>query len=152
VNNTRKAVLALIAAAITTLSFSTGGDALAATRTSPSAVPLSAGPVCSSDIIINIQTCTTVNGSGLKINWIQGFEKVTVDGNNWPTHIEIYGPNGLIKNCGTYTTPKTGNGPTCTWRNPSPGTSMRAGDYCAATWLNVNGNWEETPECIGVHS
>jgi hypothetical protein len=71
-------------------------------------------------------------------------------------HVEIYGPNGLIKNCATFTLGSGlgTHGPTCTWTNPSPNANEPAGDYCSVAWQYLGGNnyAEGAPECIGVHA
>lgn len=96
----------------------------------------------------------TVNGSGLKINYVSGYVKNTADGTLSNMHVEIYGPNGLIKNCGTFSVGPDDTGPICKWTNPSTNATEEAGDYCSVTWQYEGGDsYEEGgAECVDVHS
>jgi hypothetical protein len=98
--------------------------------------------------------CTTVVGGGLKITSISGYTVNYLRGSQSNMHVEIYGPNGLIKNCAPFTLPGGGQGPTCTWNNPNPNATMTAGDYCSVAWQYQGNNYYEegAPECIGVHA
>ncbi len=120
-------------------------------------VPASAATAsgCNTASINQWHNCTTVTGSGLKITAISGYGVSEVDGNLSNLHVEIYGPNGLIKNCGTFSIPGMGDtGPICSWTNPNPKTSQTAGDYCTITWQYQGGNSYKAggAECVGVHS
>jgi hypothetical protein len=95
-----------------------------------------------------------VIGSGLKVTSISGFTVNEVNVALPNMHVEIYGPNSLIKNCGTFTSEPGVNGPACTWTNPSPNTNETAGNYCSVTWqLESNGAYQDSgAECTGVVS
>jgi len=95
-----------------------------------------------------------VIGTGLKITSISGFTVNDVNVAEKNMHVQIYGPNGTIKNCGTFTLPAGSTGPTCTWTNPSPNTNETAGNYCSVTWqLESDGTYQDSgAECIGVHA
>jgi hypothetical protein len=147
---TRKVSLALAAATVLLLGFALPSSAKAATI-----VPRT-GSGCNGLSIQQFFNCTTVNGSGLKITSISGYT-VNASTATYPNmHIEFYGPNGLIHNCGTFTLGGGlgTHGPTCTWTNPNPNTNEPAGDYCSVAWRYLGGgNYQEGgPECIGVHS
>lgn len=126
-----------------------GGISLRTTATIPDT-----GSGCNFLTLARWYNCTTVTGSGLKITSISGYVHNPADGGLSNLHVEIYGPNGLIKNCGTFSVGATDNGPICTWTNPSPNTNQRAGDYCSVTWQYEGGNSyaEGGAECVGVHS
>ncbi len=66
-----------------------------------SAAPATASG-CNTGSLDQWHNCTTVAGSGLKITSISGYGVSEVDGTLSNLHAEIYGPNGLIKNCGTF--------------------------------------------------
>ena len=116
--------------------------------------PDSAGPYCNNYPTGAWANCTTVTGSGLKITSISGFTVNDGTATEKNMHVQIYGPNGTIKNCGTFTLPLGGFGPTCTWTNPSPNVSEPAGSYCSVTWqLESDGTYRDSgAECIGVHA
>jgi hypothetical protein len=104
--------------------------------------------------ITSLSECTSVAGSGLKITSISGhLYNSTLEVSYSNVHIEIYGPNGLIKNCGQYNQ-GFGNGPTCSWTNPHPTANMTPGDYCSEAWQYTYGSGYAplSTECIGVHS
>jgi hypothetical protein len=146
----RKLGLALAAAAVLVLGFALPGSAKAATI-----VPYT-GSGCNTFSIQPWHNCTTVNGGGLKINWVSGYAVNGSQASVPNAHVEIYGPRGHIKNCGTFTLGGGlgTTGPICNWTNPNPGTNQPAGDYCTVTWEYVgNGNYQEGgPECVNVHS
>lgn len=146
----RRLALAIAAAAVLVLGLAIPGTAKAATT-----VPYT-GSGCNTLTIQAFYNCTTVNGGGLKISSISGYT-VNANGAKFANmHVEIYGPRGLIKNCGNFTLPSGigSRGPTCTWTNPSPNANEPAGDYCSVGWQYIgNGGYAEGgPECVGVHS
>lgn len=155
----RRIGLGVAAAVVLALGLVLPGQAFAATTSGSHSnlvkrpIPNSAGPYCNNYPTGDWANCTTVIGSGLKITSISGF---TVDDGGIQEknmHVEIYGPKGVIKNCGTFTL-NYPNGPTCTWTNPSPNTNEPAGSYCSVTWqLESNGTYQDSgAECIGVHA
>jgi hypothetical protein len=96
--------------------------------------------------------CTDVSGSGLHINYLSGqFFNHYIDSGVNNVHIQLYGPNGTIKNCGQVNVGAQGNGPTCTW---SPNSNEPAGDYCGRAWQWLGGSdyQELAEECIDVHT
>jgi hypothetical protein len=108
-----------------------------------------AGPNC---ITQNWEVCVYVNGSGLHINYMKGWMRNNSVDATSPMHIELEGPNGLIKNCATFVAPGRSNGPNCQW---SPNRNVTAGRYCTTLWeyqaaFNEWINWGT--ECIDVHS
>jgi hypothetical protein len=125
-----------------------------ASATTAPVVPATASG-CNTASLDQWHNCTTVTGSGLKITSISGYGVSEVDGTLSNLHVEIYGPNGLIKNCGTFSIPGMGDtGPICSWTNPKPSTNQTAGDYCTITWQYEGGTTYKSggAECIGVHS
>ena len=148
--------------AIVLISIALAGHATAAT-TSVSATSITVtdtqpipdtGSGCNEFTLAPWYNCTTVTGSGLKIQSVSGYVVNPDDGTLSNMHVEIYGPKGLIQNCGTFSVGADENGPICKWTNPSPNTSEPAGDYCSVTWQYEGGNsYEEGgPECVDVHS
>jgi hypothetical protein len=155
--------LAVAAAVVLSLGLALPGRALAASTPASHArvatppltiVPYSAGPYCNNYPSGAWANCTTVIGTGLKITSISGFTVNDVNVTEKNMHVQIYGPNGTIKNCGTFSVAGGAFGPTCTWTNPSPNTNEPAGDYCSVTWqLESNGTYQDSgAECIGVHA
>ena len=149
-------------ASIVLISIALSGHATAAT-TSASATPITVtntqpipdtGSGCNEFTLAPWYNCTTVTGSGLKIQSVSGYVHNPDDGTLSNMHVEIYGPKGLIQNCGTFSVGADDNGPICKWTNPSPNTNEPAGDYCSVTWQYEGGNsYEEGgPECVNVHS
>lgn len=141
--------------------FAVTGRALAATMPASHAQqpvkaprPYSAGPYCNNYPSGAWANCTTVIGSGLKITSISGYTVNDGTATEKNMHVQIYGPNGTIKNCGTFTLPLGGFGPTCTWTNPSPNATEPAGSYCSVTWQRESdGTYRDSgAECIGVHA
>ena len=116
--------------------------------------PDSAGPYCNNYPSGAWANCTTVKGSGLRITSISGYTVNDGTATEKNMHVQIYGPNGTIKNCGTFTLPLGGFGPTCTWTNPSPNATEPAGNYCSVTWQRESdGTYRDSgAECIGVHA
>jgi hypothetical protein len=152
--------LVLATAVVLSLGLALPGRALAATATvshaDPAALvrPDSAGPYCNNYPLGGWANCTTVIGSGLKITSISGFAVDDAGVQLKNMHVQIYGPKGTLKNCGTFTLNYPTNGPTCTWTNPSPNTNEPAGSYCSVTWqLESDGTYQDSgAECIGVHA
>lgn len=154
--------IGIVLAAIPLLGLVLAGPAAAATPSSShtafshrgSTIVPDTGSGCNIATLAPWYNCTTVNGSGLKINFVSGYVHNPADGGLSNLHVEIYGPRGLIKNCGTFSVGGADNGPICKWTNPSPNTNEPAGDYCSVTWQYEGGNsYEEGgPECVGVHA
>lgn len=147
-NYTRTSLI-VAGAAILGGAFALSGGVANASVSAADAIPFSAS-AC--EPLLFDTECTSVVGTGLKITSISGYfyaADLPVNG----IHIEIYGPRGLIKNCGQYNQ-TTKHGPTCTWTNPSPNTNEPAGSYCTEAWQNQgsNGYSSLSVECIGVHS
>jgi hypothetical protein len=158
----RKVSLVLAATAVLLIGLALPGRAMAATAAHSHArlaqgqtkiIPFT-GSGCNTQGLANWYNCTTVVGSGLKITSVSGYTLNYARSSLSNMHVEIYGPNGLIKNCSPFTLPGGGQGPTCTWTNPSPNATMTAGDYCSVAWQYQGNNYyaEGAPECIGVHA
>lgn len=87
--------------------------------------------------------CTTVIGTGSHITSLSGY---AVNGSEPtslpPVHIELYGPNGLIKNCAQVTLGAGGRTPTCSWTAPTG--PIAVGEYCSEMWIyNYPGNYTD---------
>jgi hypothetical protein len=95
--------------------------------------------------------CANVVGSGLTVDYMQGWSVNSGSVPNAGVHIEIEGPSGLIKNCPSYTIPAGGKGPVCQW-NPTPGKTVPAGSYCAVAWVydGILGYQSIGTACINV--
>lgn len=125
--------IGIVLAAIPLLGLVLAGPAAAATPSSShtafshrgSTIVPDTGSGCNIATLAPWYNCTTVNGSGLKINFVSGY----------------------VHNLAA-------NGPICKWTNPSPNANEPAGDYCSVTWQYEGGNsYEEGgPECVGVHA
>lgn len=113
------------------------GAASAATglSASQSAVPFSASG-CAPDEYpeVLVQQCTQVIGGGLKVDAISGKSINSTDVALNELHVEIYGPDGTIKNCPQFNLPAYRTGPQCNWNNPVPQYDMTPGNYCSRTW------------------
>jgi len=153
--------IALVAIVLISIAFA--GRATAATPpTSPtanntaanSAIVPETGSGCNEFTLAPWYNCTTVTGSGLKITSVSGYVHNPDDGTLSNMHVEIYGPKGLIQNCGTFSVGPGDTGPICKWTNPHPNANEPGGDYCSVTWQYEGGNsYEEGgPECVNVHS
>jgi hypothetical protein len=93
------------------------------------------------------RTCSAVTGSGLTIDSLTGSFENLSNGTVDDMHIELSGPNGLIKNCA-----QVNVGPlatiTCTW---SPDHTETQGDYCATSWhYNGSGYTSYGEACVDV--
>jgi hypothetical protein len=88
-----------------------------------------------------IRQCTTVVGTGSHISSLSGYAVNYADPTSLPpVHIELYGPNGLIKNCAQVTLGYGGRTPTCKWTAPVG--PIATGEYCSETWIyNYPGNY-----------
>ena len=112
----------------------------------------STGQTCPINIVNLVQQCTKVSGSGLHINSLSGWaEHLSYDITDYPSvHIELYGPDGHIKNC-----PSIDDFPpgyvtlTCTW---SPNANEEPGSYCSQTWSLIGTTYKRLAwACIDVH-
>jgi hypothetical protein len=124
-----------------------GVSGLAITPASASSVPrpvvtaasASAATVTQHNCGLNAENlvtqCTSLTSNGTHIVSLSGYANhLAADPDSYPdVHIELYGPNGLIKNCATIANWQAGDTtPTCTWTGPSG--NVKAGDYCSRTW------------------
>ncbi|HZR54320.1 MAG TPA: hypothetical protein VFB06_33075 [Streptosporangiaceae bacterium] len=82
-----------------------------------------------------VQQCTQVIGGGLKVDAISGKSINSSDAALNNLHVEIYGPDGTIKNCPQFNLPAYKTGPQCNWNNPVPQYDVTPGNYCSRTWL-----------------
>lgn len=147
--------IALVGIALAgTASAATTSATAGATTYSTTGVTPDTGSGCNEFTLAPWYNCTTVDGSGLKIDYVSGYVHNPDDGTLSKMHVEIYGPKGLIKNCGSFSVGADDNGPICKWTNPRPNTNEPAGDYCSVTWQYEGGNsYEEGgAECVDVHS
>jgi hypothetical protein len=87
------------------------------------------------------EQCTTVIGSGSQITSLSGYAVSYADPTDLPpVHIELYGPNGLIKNCAQVKLGYAGRTPTCSW---TAGIGPKVyGAWCSEAWIyNYPGNY-----------
>lgn len=114
----------------------------------PSSAAMASAKSCQSEANGPLDTCAYVNGSGLKINYLQG--SVFNNGNNDATrvHIQLTSPSGkTIKNCSSVTI-AAHHTTYCTW---SPHRNEPAGNYCATSWQFVSGHYiERGHACVRV--
>ena len=118
----------------------------------PQSIRPQSGADCNSNPLNAVYQCTAVVGAGLEINSITGSAT-----NNMPyaindVHIQIYGPQGSIYNCSTFSMGIYGKGPSCVWKNPNPSKQWPAGDYCSRTWQYDGDSYYEAlaTQCINV--
>ena len=120
----------------------------AASSTSP---PLNVHPLTGSGCVGNLttdadQTCVTVNGTGLYIATAVGSVSVRFG----PTHghVELYGPQGLIKNSTTGTLVNNTTSRVVRW---APFKDEPRGTYCAETWLKTGSGYKSAGvACVSV--
>jgi hypothetical protein len=92
-----------------------------------------------------IRQCTTVKKNP-QIRSLSGYAQNLVGGATLPpVHEELYGPNGLIKNCKQVTLGYGGVTPTCAWTAPTG--PQASGKYCSRTWIyNYPGNYTDAAD------
>jgi hypothetical protein len=81
-------------------------------------------------------TCVNVSGSGNYISTMVGTVTNVSNTTQNKVHLELSGPDGLIKNCKQTSVPGGYGHISCTW---SPHANEEAGNYCATTWQYVSG-------------
>jgi hypothetical protein len=128
------------------------GAALLATAIALWASPAMASATnCNQPMPLSVQECTAISGSGLHINsmsgWANSYQAYVIPN----VHIELEGPNGLIKNCSQHNVPIGGSTPVCTW---SPNHNEKAGLYCSTAWEHPSGGGyvKIASVCVDVHS
>jgi hypothetical protein len=95
--------------------------------------------------------CTSVNGTGNHVNNMQGVFYnggfITI----YDIHVELAGPNGLIKNCKQVNVLAGEGTPTCEW---SPNANETPGVYCSYAWklISANNYKQVAKACITVDS
>jgi hypothetical protein len=126
--------------------------AVGATMFGGAPAALATGTGCNPDPFSQVQECTTVVGSGLRISSISGWTVNNTSSTFDNLHIEIYGPQGHLGNCNVFSLGNLATGPTCVWRNPSPLVDRVGGDYCSRVWQLFNGRYTVgSSECVNVH-
>jgi hypothetical protein len=91
-----------------------------------------------------VDQCTSVTFSGKHIVSLSGWSThLPEDLLSYPSvHIELYGPRGLLKNCGTISSWSSGDTtPTCTWKGPKG--SAWKGNYCSRTWTHTGTTFKD---------
>jgi len=120
---------------------------LASAIAMPATTALASGQTCNES---SLTTCVYVEGSGLYVDYAQGWatDNTAFTYNN--LHIEIEGPAGLLQNCGTFSLSYGQTSPSCFWERNG---DVEAGNYCATLWYYTNGEYYNmgTP-CVDVHS
>jgi hypothetical protein len=109
---------------------------------------------CNPNPLESANECTSVVGKGLIIEHISGVTFSNVPFAIDRVHIQIYGPNGTLKNCPSFRLPGFGKGKTCLWTNPHPHIKVKAGNYCSKAWEETSTKpvhfTELSAECIKV--
>lgn len=111
-----------------------------------SALPAVAETVTQSNYSINVEDLVeqhaSLTSNGTHIYSLSGWAENLPESINqsFPdAHIELYGPNGLIKNCASVAQWASGEWlPTCTW---SPNDTRAAGNYCSRSWSYIGTTW-----------
>jgi len=117
----------------------------------PASPAVAAGSWCHPGTLSFPQACISTTGTGLYIGTLSGWVNNTT-GTSWANlHIELYGPNGLIKNCPEFTLQILGRSPVCSW---SPNHNEPAGTYGQITWIRTGTNSYRnlTGITVGVHA
>jgi hypothetical protein len=118
---------------------------------SPDAASPDAASGCHPATLSAPQPCISVTGSGLDIGTLSGWD-INSTQTSWANlHIELTGPNGLIKNCPQFTLQVGYESPVCSW---SPNHDEPAGTYGQTTWqaTGTNSYRDVTGITVGVHS
>jgi hypothetical protein len=124
-----------------------GATLLATAFVLPASPAMASGRSC--QVVGALDTCDSVNGSGLHVNYVQGSVQNTHGSVQTNIHIELSGPRGLIKNCAQTNIQGLAT-IYCKW---SPNANEPAGQYCTTTWKYANGSYSEQGHaCVDVHS
>jgi len=128
-----------------------GGGLLAAAFIVPASPAMASATSCEPGELAEFTTCESISGSGLTINSDTGtFELLEDGGEVTDMHIELSGPDGLIKNCPQVANVVDGQIISCTW---SPKHTEPAGDYYATSWhYNGHGYTDESQALVDVHA
>ncbi len=127
-----------------------GGSLVTAAIVLPASPAMASGRSCQYEEDMEGNTCAAVTGSGLHIDSLEGSFENLLGGTQDDIHIELSGPNGLIKNC-SQTNVAALQTITCTW---SPNHSETTGNYCSTTW-HYDGDGDYTSygkACVDVYS
>ena len=126
-----------------------GGALLATAFVLPTSSAMASGRSCQLEAGSLGDSCVAVSGSGLHVNSVTGSYSNLTASLKSNVHIQLTGPQGVIKNCGQ--TNVAGNTTTnCTW---SPNANEPAGNYCTTTWQYGGGTYTDIGHaCVGVHS
>jgi hypothetical protein len=127
-----------------------GGSLVTAAIVLPASPAMASGSSCQYEEDMEGNTCAAVTGSGLHIDSLKGSFENLLGGTQDAIHIELSGPNGLIKNC-AQTNVAALQTITCTW---SPNKPETQGNYCSTTW-HYDGDGDYTSygkACVDVHS
>jgi len=94
--------------------------------------------------------CENLSGSGLHIDYLHAAATFqAASGESMSVHIQIWGPNGTIKNCSEVTI-HGGQTTTCQW---SPNRNEPAGNYGFTVWQKLSSGWGNDGDIwVGVHS
>jgi hypothetical protein len=129
------------------LGMAAGAALLATAFVLPSSPAMASGRSC--QLVGALDSCVSVNGSGLHINYVQGSVQNIRGSVQTNIHIEISGPRGAIKNCAQTNIQGLAT-INCTW---SPNATEPAGNYCTTTWKYSNGAYSDQGHaCVDVHS
>jgi hypothetical protein len=118
----------------------------------PASPAMASAKSCEGGEVSEYTTCESISGGGLTIVSDTGtFELVGDEGGEVTNmHIELSGPNGVIKNCPQVANVVDGQTISCTW---SPNHTETGGDYYATSWhYNGSGYTEESRALVDVHS
>lgn len=114
----------------------------------PSSAAMASQKSCQHKANTPFTTCAHVNGSGLRVNYLQGSVFNGGNHNESAVHIQLTRPSGAtIKNCRS-TTIAAMSTIYCTW---SPRKNEPAGNYCANSWQLVRGSFiQRGHACVRV--
>ena len=95
------------------------------------------------------EICTYISRAGRDVEYMKGWMRNDKSDKQKAMHIELEGPNGLIKNCPTFSIGENSNSPNCVWSPNPPAHTL--GQYCTTLWQDNYGqyiNWGT--ECINA--
>jgi hypothetical protein len=117
----------------------------------PASPAVAAGSWCHPATQSFPQPCISTTGTGLYIGTLSGWGNNATLISYQGVHIELYGPNGLIKNCPDFNLSPGYSTPVCSW---SPNHNEPAGTYGQTIWLRTGTNSYRSLSgiTVGVHA
>jgi hypothetical protein len=97
----------------------------------------------------SLYTCVHVQGTGLYVDEVDGGTVNTTAGTVTGLHIELHGPNGLLKNSPTFSLASLQGSADYTWNHHG---NVTGGNYCATLWQLIGSTYyNDGTACLDVH-